>query len=96
MERHLMYQANSRSLLALHIATMDMNKVIYTLQYCLYQRQFKNNLNGCKKMESINRLYIHMMKCYIAVTMNELEAYESTQIFEMLTGKKNEKILHSV
>lgn len=36
MERHLMYQANTRSLLALHIATMDMNKVTYTLQYCLY------------------------------------------------------------
>lgn len=29
-------------------------------------------------MERINRLYNHMMKCYIAVIMNELEAYELT------------------
>lgn len=42
-------------------------------------------------MERINVLYIHMMKCYRAVTMNELEAYESTQIFKMLSGKETKK-----
>lgn len=61
-------------------------------------RKQGSNLNSCEKMEWINRLYIHMIECYTAVTMNERESYESIldRFLKILNGKRNRKILHSV